>query len=439
MAPKEILRNINVSFNHFLRLEASSGILLIAATMMALILANSPLGDSYFSFFDTRITVGVGGGALDKPLILWINDGLMALFFLLVGLEMKREILVGELSSLREAALPSFAALGGMIVPAVFFALIHGQLPGKEAWAVPMATDIAFALGVLILLGKGVPIGLKVFLTALAIVDDLGAILVIAVFYTTDLDTTHLLYAAGYIALLILLNRMRIRSAIPYLFIGALLWYSALKTGIHPTIAGVITAFTIPIRLRIRDESFLQTAQYALDKFSSRRSSMEQPLLQSEQVDALDALEQAVSKVQPTLQKLEHRLHGSVAYVIVPLFALANAGIVLIPDSGSAFGALSYSVAASLVLGKSLGIMALTWLCWKLGLGVLPEGVRFVHILGVSFLAGIGFTMAIFVANLGLEDPALLAHAKSGIIAGSIISGLAGYFILRGSLSPSRT
>ena len=422
-------------FQAFAHTEAAGGIVLLACTALALGWANSPWADGYFHLWETPLTVGAAGGfGLTMSLHHWINDGLMAVFFFLVGLEIKREMLVGELASPKQAALPIAAALGGMLVPAGLYVALNAGGPGAGGWGIPMATDIAFALGVLALLGPRVPAALKVFLAALAIVDDLGAVLVIALFYTAQLSWASLGLAAGVLLLLVLANRLGFRHAAVYAALGAVLWLAVLRSGVHATVAGVLLAMTIPSRTRIDEDEFVERAGAALDEFRAASTVDTDVLSNRAQQEAVHELESACDEVQSPLMKLEHGLHGVVAFGIMPLFALANAGVRLGADM---FAALSLPVALGvvlgLVLGKPLGITLFSWLAARLGLAEPPAGGgawRALH--GVSWLGGIGFTMSLFVAGLAFgESGPLLDSAKVGVLAASLIAGIAGWVFLR--------
>lgn len=427
-------RQIVTLFQEFVQLEASSGILLIAAAAVALGWANSPWSDSYFSLWHTDLTVGVGGSILSIPLLDWVNDGLMALFFLVVGLEIKREVLAGELASPRRAALPIAAALGGMMIPAIIFVVFNAGKGSLSGWGIPVATDIAFTLGVLALLGRRVPIALKVFFTALAIVDDLGAVLVIALFYTTDIAWVSLLIAALLLVGLIALNRAGVRRALPYTLLGIGLWAALLYSGVHAAIAGVLLAMTIPARSGIVDRrAFSEAIHKALEQYEQACCANEgDGIAAGERQAAAQALEAASERAESPLQRLEHALHPWVSYIILPVFALANAGVMLSGDIGGILlSPLALGIIGGLVLGKSLGISVFSWLAVRLGIAEVPDGVSWRHILSASLLAGIGFTMSLFIAELAFDDPALLDTAKIGIIAASLIAGLGGALLVR--------
>ncbi|MFJ3008851.1 Na+/H+ antiporter NhaA [Pseudomonas fluorescens] len=377
------------TFTRFFQLEAASGLLLIAAAILALIINNSPLSWLYTGFLDTPVVTQIGALKIAKPLLLWINDGLMALFFLLIGLEVKREVLDGQLSKPSQIVLPGAAAFGGMLVPALIYWLLNrDNPPALNGWAIPTATDIAFALGVLALLGKRVPVSLKLFLMTLAIIDDLGAIVIIAVFYSGELSSLSLGLAAACIAALVAMNRLGVVKLGPYMIIGLILWVCVLKSGVHATLAGVTLAFCIPLRTKNAEPSPLMT--------------------------------------------LEHALHPWVAYGILPLFAFANAGLSL---SGVTIESFTHHVpmgiAIGLLLGKTVGVFGLTWLAVKIGIAALPQGANWGQVLGVAILCGIGFTMSLFVGSLAFE-PGVSDYAgmdRMGILTGSILAALIGYAV----------
>ena len=381
-------------FQEFADLEASGGLLLIGCTVAALIWANSPWAGSYVHFWHMDLTFGRIGGPLAKPLHFWINDGLMALFFLLVGLEIKREILVGELASFQRAVLPIAAALGGMIVPAAFYLLFNHGGPGAAGWGIPMATDIAFALGVLALLGSRVPTSLKVFLAALAIADDIGAVLVIAFFYTERISWISLGVGGVFFVALLAANRAGVRHLLIYAILGLGLWVAFLQSGIHATVAGVLLAITIPARQRTTSRAVL--------------TSNESPML-----------------------RLEHALIPWNRYLIMPVFALANAGVAL--GSGAArsvVAPVSLGVICGLVIGKPIGIVLFSWLATRTRLAAMLDGIGWRQIVGVGMLGGIGFTMSLFIANLAFGEAPALETAKVGILVASVVSGIAGAIVL---------
>ncbi len=422
------------SFNHFFKMEASGGIALMACTIVALIWANSPWGASYDALWETPVSIGFGDWGLSKALILWINDGLMAIFFFLVGLEIKREILVGGLSSPRQTIMPVAAAIGGMVVPALIFFSLNAGKESISGWGIPMATDIAFALGILSLLGKRVPIGLKVFLTAVAIVDDIGAILVIALFYTTSLNLTALAIGLLVLGLMAILNlRWGVRHTIPYLVLGVIVWFAFLKSGIHATIAGVLAAMTIPASTRMNCQGFVTKLQHATDAFKDAITPGKNVLTNKEQQVALHCMQHAYSDATTPLQNIEHALHPWVSFAIMPLFALANAGVRLEGSIlGQLFSPLSLGIVLGLVLGKQVGVAGACWLVKRLGLANYPDGCSMMHIYGAACLAGIGFTMSIFIANLAYPAGSeLIPLAKIAILIASLLAGIIGYAMLR--------
>ncbi len=429
---KRVARGWLVSpFQSFVRTEAAGGILLMAAAAAALAWANSPFAGSYFALWETHLSVGLGDAALDKPLRLWINDGLMAVFFLLVGLEIKREVLVGELASPRKAALPLAAAAGGMIVPAAFYVAFNAGTPTAGGWAIPMATDIAFALGVLTLLGSRAPTSLKVFLAALAIADDLGAVLVIAVFYTSELAVLPLAIAAGLAAVLFLMNRLDVRHVPLYLAVGAVLWLAVLKSGVHATVAGVLLALAVPARRQTDLAGFARRAGEALDLIRREADEGEGGGPSAEAMDAVHGLEVACSDVDTPLARLEHALHPWSAYVIMPVFALANAGVAVGSGALSGLtGPAGLGIAAGLFAGKQVGVTGFAWAAERMGWASRPEGVSWRQIHGVACLCGIGFTMSLFITGLAFPPSPVTDGAKLAILGASLVSGLLGWALL---------
>jgi len=427
------MTGVKTIFQEFFQLEAGAGILLLVFSGMALVWSNSPWGQSYFDLWQkTYLTVGLGEWALAKPLILWINDGLMAIFFFVVGLEIKREVLAGELSSPRKAALPLAAAIGGMVFPALIYVAINVGGPGGGGWGIPMATDIAFTLGVLALLGTKAPLPLKIFVTALAIVDDIGAVLVIAFFYTADVSLMALAVGAGFLLALVALNQAGVKNTIPYVVLGIGLWLAILYSGVHATIAGVLVAMTIPARAHADHRAFVKTAQQALTDYEAAIGDQIVNGVSQRQA-ATWALEAASEKAESPLQRLEHQLHPWVSYLIMPVFALANAGVSFVGGGIESVisSPITLGIIGGLAVGKPLGITLTSWLAVRLKLAELPEGITFRHILGAGLLAGIGFTMALFIANLAFIDAAQLDAAKIGILAASAVAGLLGWNLLR--------
>jgi NhaA family Na+:H+ antiporter len=418
--------------HRFIQLEASSSLLLLFCAVAAMVWANSRFADAYVHLWETPVGITVGGWSLTETLHHWINDGLMAIFFFVIGLEIKREVLVGELASPRRAALPLAAALGGMIVPAAIYIAFNAGSPAVRGWGIPMATDIAFALGVLTLLGTRAPLALKVFLTALAIVDDLGAVLVIALFYTSDLSIAALGIAGLALAAMLGLNRGGVRHPLVYLLLGTALWIAVLKSGVHATVAGVLAALTIPVSQRIDAERFAQHARATLNSFDADVEHGEAALTEDQQ-SAVQELEDACEAVQTPLARLEHSLHDWVVFFIMPVFALANAGVPLTGGVGSTLlSPVALGIVLGLFLGKQVGVLAFAWLSVKLRLAALPESVSWRQLYGVSVLCGIGFTMSLFIANLAfVADPATLDVAKTATLAGSLVSGVVGFLLLR--------
>lgn len=419
-------------FQEFAGREASGGILLLACTLAALVGANSLWADHYLALWHTPFTVALGGFSLSHELHFWVNDALMAVFFFVVGLEIKRELLAGELASRRQAALPVAAALGGLVVPALLYTLLNVNGPGARGWGIPMATDIAFAIGVMALLGERVPLGLKVFLTALAIVDDTAAVLIIAVFYTASFSWGALAVAALCLLLALAANRLGVRHPLPYVLIGGVLWLAVLQSGIHATIAGVLLALMIPSRTVIHQREFLDHGRAVLDHFEKAAATEPFDILSDiEQQSAVEALEDACEKVQSPLHRLEQALHPWVTFLIMPVFALANAGVSLSGDLGSmVIHPISLGVVMGLVFGKPIGVTLAAWLAVRFGLASVPEGVSWKQIHGAGWLAGIGFTMSLFMTGLAFTNEVHLTAAKLGILIASLVAGVVGSVIL---------
>lgn len=433
------MKFINKAVNKFINLETSSSIILFAFSIIAIIWANSSYNYLYESLWNHKFSIGFAATDfyLSKPLILWINDGLMAIFFFVIGLEVKREILAGELTTLRKASLPIFAAIGGMLFPVLIFLFLNKGKIGAEGWGIPMATDIAFTLGILKLLGNRVPLGLKIFLTAFAIVDDIGAVLVIAVFYSANIQWDLITYALLLIGFVGFLSYRQVYSKYFYFVIGFLVWLLFLKSGIHPTIAGILMAFTIPIKRKVSGVEFIKLIKEQLAGFNKNKSNSTK-LIGKEQFEVIDSIESISEKFHSPLQHLEHNLHGWVSYIIMPIFALANAGVVLSFDGLGEASHISLNIALALLLGNTIGIMLLSALAIKLKLADLPDGVNFKQLLGVCLLGGLGFTMSLFIANLAYENETLIAASKMGIIIGSLAAGILGYLVLHFNLKPSK-
>ncbi|CAA9454481.1 MAG: Na+/H+ antiporter NhaA type [uncultured Rubrobacteraceae bacterium] len=425
-------------FQAFADRASSGGILLIVTAIVALVWSNSPWGESYTGLWGTELSVGLGPFSIEEDLTHWINDGLMAVFFLVVGLEIKREILVGELSSPRRAALPLAAAVGGAVLPALIYVLITFGTEGVSGWGIPMATDIAFALGVLALLGRRAPLGLKVFLTALAIVDDILAVLVIALFYTSDVSWGALALGGVFLIALVTTNLAGVGKPLPYGLLGIGLWLCFLESGVHATIAGVLLAMTVPASSFIDTGVFLKRSRGLLDRFEQAGEQGGDPVLcNEERQGALHALNRANEDVEPPLQELEHALHPWVVFAIMPLFALANAGVVLGEDfTSTLLNPVSVGILAGLLLGKQVGVTLFAWLAVKSGISEMPQGVTWLHIYGAGWLAGIGFTMSLFISDLAFAEGPLLDVAKLGILTASIIAGIMGWSIIRITSAP---
>ncbi|MHB9148624.1 MAG: Na+/H+ antiporter NhaA [Thermoleophilia bacterium] len=419
-------------FQQFAQAQASQGILLLLCTVVALVWANSPWGGSYDSFWHTEVAVHVGSYSLDKSLLHWINDGLMVIFFLSVGLEIKREVLAGELASVRKAALPIAAALGGMVVPALIYTAFNLGGEGAAGWGIPMATDIAFALGILTLAGRRVPVALKVFLVALAIVDDIGAVLVIAVFYSEGVSLNALGGAAAVVILLVMMNWSGVRHTLIYGGLGVVLWLFVLMSGVHATVAGVLLAMTVPARSRIGTERFVARVRELLVAFERAGGRHASYLDNERRQSAALGIEHAVEAVGVPLSRLEHTLQPWVAFFVMPVFALANAGVVIGGDFLEQLRhPVSLGIIFGLVVGKQLGILGGAFAAVRSGSAEKPVTVNWAQIYGTGWLGGIGFTMALFIAGLVFEGTDLLDTAKTAILAASALSGIAGWAILR--------
>ncbi len=420
-------------FEEFIHRQTTSGILLMCMAVIALVMANGAMAETYQHVVHTLMGFSIGNWKLEMSVHHWINDGLMALFFFVVGLELKREFLVGELADPRHAVLPIAAALGGMIVPALIYFAINPSGDAALGWGIPMATDIAFAVGVLALLAGRVPKSLITFLVALAIVDDLGAVMVIAIFYTENIAMNPLMIAVGLFVLMLAFNLAGIRNAIPYFIVAVFLWYALLLSGIHATLAGILGAMAVPAIPKYNPERFKDQVGKLMERFEESYKSGSNIMTNVKLRAVIQTLENGVNGVQSPLQRMEHRWHMPVAYLVIPIFALANAGISL--SAVSLGETLTHpvvlGVSFGLVLGKFIGITGVSWLVLKMGIAVLPKDTRFTQIAGVSLLAGIGFTMSIFVAQLGFgENESLLLMAKTGILGASLLSGIAGFIWL---------
>ena len=386
-----MIDRVGAALKDFLKQESAGGILLIIAAALALVIANSPLSDAYFGTLQTKLNVSFGDFEINKGLILWINDGLMAIFFFLIGLEVKREILEGQLSSWNQASLPLVAAIGGMALPALVFVAFNYNSPDTiSGWAIPAATDIAFALGILSLLGPRVPVAMKALLLAIAVIDDIGAITIIALFYSGELDMQMLLGAAITLGALIACGRLKIGNSLPYVVMTVIMWVFVLKSGVHATLAGVAAAFTVPMLAR-----------------NGRR----------------------------LLEEMEHGLHYWVAFLIIPIFGFANAGVTLIGLSpADLLQPLPLGIALGLLIGKQVGIVGFSWIAVKAGIAQLPEGVGWRKVHGLSLLAAIGFTMSLFIGNLAFTDQAMIDAVKVGVLSGSLVAAIGGYFLIKSAL-----
>lgn len=434
---KKKIKAISGSLNQFINLETTGSMLLFVFSILAVILANSPLGNYYEQFWRYKIAIGFVNTDfyLEKSLILWINDGLMAIFFFVIGLEVKREVLSGELTTLRKASLPIFAAVGGMAFPVFIFIFFNQGKVGAEGWGIPMATDIAFTLGILKLLGNRVPLGLKIFLTVFAIVDDIGAVLVIAIFYSANIQWDLISYALLIVSGLGILSYKHLYSKYFFFVMGFAVWVLFLKSGVHPTLAGILLALTIPMYRKINLSEYEMALSAQLENFKARKFKNPQ-LLNKSQLEIVDEIENISSQVQSPLQHLENSLHGWVSYVIMPIFALANAGVVLSFSGMVNTGHITINIALALVFGNIIGIMLLSYLAIKFKLADLPKGVKFKNLLGVSILGGLGFTMSLFITNLAYDNEAFIVAAKMGVILGSLVAGVLGYLVLRMQLKP---
>lgn len=418
--------------NKFIHYDNSGGIALFLAVIIALIWANSPWRDSYHQLWHTYFSIGFENQVLSYSLHHWVNDGLMAMFFFVVGLELKREIIAGELSTFKKAVLPMSAALGGMILPAVIYFFINQGLPSVNGWGIPMATDIVFALALMSMAGKNVPLTAKVFLVALATVDDLGAVLVIAFFYSSELSYFSLFSGLGLLSLLVGANLLGVRNTIFYAIIGiGGVWLAFLLSGVHATIAGVLVAFAIPARTRVNESLYSRSIRHLLYKFD-QQIPIRGPLMTQKQHRIIEKIKVISREAQTPLQKIEVALHPLVTFVVIPFFALSNAGV----EIGENFFAdlinpISIGVFFGLTLGKLGGVIAFTWMLVKSGVTKLPKGMNWMHICGIASLAGVGFTMSIFITALAFDDPQLVDQSKYGILLASLFSGSLGVYLLK--------
>lgn len=429
-------REFRSVFNILVTNSSIGGILLLIVTLFALISANTPSLSFVSEIWNKRAGISFGNFNLEMSLLHWVNDGLMAIFFFVVGLEIKREMVVGQLSSVKKAILPIIAAIGGMAVPALIYAGFNHGTVSENGWGIPMATDIAFSLGVIALLGRSVPVFLKVFLTALAIVDDIGAIIVLAIFYPTHaLQFQFLLYAAAIVALLILFNRMNLNNAALYLIPGLFLWYFVYQSGVHATIAGVALAMCIPSRAPLNEIRFYVRSKYFLEKFRKTGRGEVNILANPEQLGIIDKLHTHIRQINPLINRLEHTINPYVTFSIMPIFALANAGVVLdgVPW-GSGISPLSAGIFFGLMFGKPIGIFLTTFVASKLKIAEIPVGITWNQIISVGVIAGIGFTMSIFIDSLAFTNEALINEGKAAILVTSFASAMFGLFLLKLSI-----
>lgn len=423
------MTNIKLKVQQFIKKDSAAGMMLLFATILALIVANSPLSEWYHHLLETHVVLGFSDFMINESLHHWINDGLMAVFFLLIGLEIKRELKYGELSSVESSLLPAVAAFGGALVPALIFYAFNGGTGFMDGWAIAIATDIAFVIGVLALLGNRVPIWAKVFVTAIAVVDDLIAVLVIAFFYTNTINMTALGVAGACLAILLLLNYRGVNRISPYMIIGFIMWWAVLKSGVHATIAGVVLGFVIPASRGWSVEKLKEYAQEGFELF--KQASDDELSVTREQ--ALHHMDETIEHAESPLHRLEHKLHKAVYFVIMPVFAFANAGVIFDPDViGEALvSSLTFGITLGLFFGKQIGIFGSTWLLTKAGFtGLADNKETWKVVYGVALLGGIGFTMSLFIANLSFTDPTFLEFSKVGILLGSLVSGVLGYYFL---------
>jgi Na+:H+ antiporter, NhaA family len=427
--PIEVLKS---PFVRFAKMEASGGFLLLACTITALIWANSPWAGIYHAIWSGHVSVGLGRFVLSESRKEWINDGLMSLFFFLVGLEIKREVLIGELSSLRKAAFPLIAAIGGALAPAFLYVSVTHGSDGQRGWGIPMATDIAFALGVLTVLGSRVPVSLKIFVTALAIADDIIAVLVIALFYTERIQVLSLAIGLAGVVLSFGANLLGVRKPVVYAVVGICVWCAVLKSGVHATVAGVLLAFTIPAETYIDRDLFIKSGRWLLDQFEAAAPNS------SEAQAAIHSMEAQCELVESPLHRIEHFLHPWISFLVMPLFAFANAGVRVLGNGlAAATHPVSLGVIVGLFIGKPLGICSFAWISAKSGLATRPRELTWGKIFGAGCLSGIGFTMSLFIASLAFGEGAFLDMAKIGTMGASLAAGICGSMILlrRPSLS----
>lgn len=421
-----------IPLTRFIHNSTTSGILLFIVALAALILANSPLEEAYHQFWNHTLSIGYDTYVVSKSLHHWINDGLMSIFFFVIGLELKREVMAGELSRPKDAILPIAAGLGGMVMPALLYLAFNSTGEAHAGWGVPMATDIAFALGILYLLGDKIPISLKVFLTALAIADDIGAVLVIAFFYTSDINMASLLYGGGFFGILLVGNLLGVRNIVFYGIVGiGGLWMAFLLSGVHATIAGIIAALTIPANVKIEDAHFITKMKALVSNFEQSTPN-QVSFLTHDQLEIIEKIRFYSLAALTPLQRLEYAMQPLVAFIVMPVFALANAGITFSGNfAENMVSHVSLGVIVGLVVGKFIGIVGVSKILVKLKIVTLPEGTKWRHIYGVALLAGVGFTMSLFITDLAFEDPTYMIQSKIGIFTASILGGIGGFLILR--------
>ncbi len=423
------MKNSMRLFQEFVKTEAFGGILLFVATILAVVVSNSGFSQEYFDLWRQPLGMNIGSFNISMSLTYWIDDGLMALFFLMIGLEIKREVLIGELSSVQKSLFPVVAAIGGMLIPALVYISLNTDKP--LGFGIPMATDIAFALGVLMLLGKRVNPALKLFLVALAVVDDLGAVLVVATVYTSEIHTQYLLYVGAVYALIWALNIKGVKSLWPYLILGIFLWVYIHALGIHATIAGVLLAFAVPINSKIKEKDFIDSTKEALKEFEENMDEI--PVLNHHQIEALESIANAYDRVQNPLLRLEHYLHGFSSYFIMPLFAFSNAGVLINFDTVSSNLMIVLGVVLGLIIGKPVGIFGFTYMAVKLKIVKKPDNIDWSEILAVGFLGGIGFTMSIFITHLAFSQQGIIDAVKLGVFIASFIAGVLGVIMVLNS------
>ncbi len=416
----------------FINNSTTSGIILFSSAAIALILANSPWSEEYHHFWQNSFSIGFGEHVLTKSLHHWINDGLMAIFFFVVGLELKREIIGGELSNPKNAVLPIVAAIGGMLFPALIYTLFNSSGASLDGWGIPMATDIAFALGVLYLLGDRVPIQVKIFLTVLAIADDIGAVLIIAFFYTSNINIESLMVGAAFLSVLIIANKMGVRNTLFYGIVGILgLWLAFLMSGVHATIAAVLAAFTIPANPKITEKGFYVKLNHLLNEFKLSKPN-DYPTVTNEQMHILEEIGDYSKKALTPLQRLEHKMHPIVAFLIMPIFALCNAGVTIdFVAISKEVSTVTIGVFLGLILGKLIGVVGLTYLFHKMKWATLPKVISFKYLIAIGLLASIGFTMSLFISDLAFEDVKLINEAKIGVLTASILASILAFLMIK--------